>query len=484
MPPPMQRFGVANNLANHYQQYPSHAQSHAAGLAPPANQGFMNANSMSNPFAVNGNALSLSGGFGGAGIGAPGATGLASHAAQLGFANANHPVHNGIDHGARPAGNKNRIRDVWAVNLNEEMAILRCLVDKYPYIAMDTEFPGLVARPMGSFNGKSDYHYQCLRCNVDLLKLLQLGISVFTEDGDSPPAQMTAAELGLDVTQEETRKYASNSPINIPTTWQFNFQFSLEDDMFAEMSIETLRRAGVDFERMQADGIDVGTFGSVLMTSGLVCYEEVHWVSFHGGYDFGYLTKLLMVNPLPDDEFEFDVNMKKYFPSIYDIKYLMKAAIRQHTMGQATPLDPQSAEVLQKFEQKSGLEALAESLKIKRQGFAHQAGSDSLLTGKVFFRIREKIFNGEISDEHDGKVWGLGFPEYVISNAHIQQNNYQQQENVTPGQNGYTNGTPSTPNTGNANLVSTPVHSSNTGPMGPQTPGGTGGVFGAFQYNR
>lgn len=32
--------------------------------------------------------------------------------------------------------NKGRIREVWKHNLHEEMAVLRDLVDKYPYIAM------------------------------------------------------------------------------------------------------------------------------------------------------------------------------------------------------------------------------------------------------------------------------------------------------------------------------------------------------------
>lgn len=69
-----------------------------------------------------------------------GGTGLASQAAQMSFASANHQGHNGmVDHGARSAANKSRIRDVWASNLNEEMAILRCLVDKYPYVAMVRE---------------------------------------------------------------------------------------------------------------------------------------------------------------------------------------------------------------------------------------------------------------------------------------------------------------------------------------------------------
>lgn len=43
----------------------------------------------------------------------------------------------------------------------------------------------------------------------------------------------------------------------------------------------------------QRHGIDVFRFGEVLMTSGLVLMDEVRWISFHSGYDFGYLLKLL-----------------------------------------------------------------------------------------------------------------------------------------------------------------------------------------------
>ena len=94
---------------------------------------------MSNPFAVNGNALSISGGFGGSGLGMPGGTGLASQAAQISFAGASlqQQGHNGMGElGARVMQNKNRIREVWNGNLKDEMAMLRQLVDKYPYIAM------------------------------------------------------------------------------------------------------------------------------------------------------------------------------------------------------------------------------------------------------------------------------------------------------------------------------------------------------------
>ena len=335
---------------------------------------------------------------------------------------------------------------------------------------------------MGAFRGKSDYHYQCLRCNVDLLKIIQLGITLFSEEGDSPPATSQSSDSGMD----SGRKFGGM--VQLPCTWQFNFKFLLKEDMYAEVSIEALRQAGVDFPSLERDGIEPFDFGALLISSGLVCDEDVRWISFHGGYDFGYLTKLLICKPLPDDEVEFDKLMKKFFPSIYDIKYLMKQAIKETAMGRMA-LDSPATDILSKFEQKSGLENLAELLKIKRQGAAHQAGSDSLLTGKAFFKLRDKIFQGEITDELLGKVWGLGFPDSQNPPPQGTPQHYHQalQENTTPNQNGsiYPPKTPSTPNTGNAGLASTPAHATTNGlSSGPLTPGGQfgGGVFGAFQF--
>lgn len=64
----------------------------------------------------------------------------------------------------------------------------------------DTEFPGVVARPIGEFRSNADYQYQLLRCNVDLLKIIQLGLTFMNEQGEYPPGT---------------------------STWQFNFKFNL-----------------------------------------------------------------------------------------------------------------------------------------------------------------------------------------------------------------------------------------------------------------
>jgi len=251
------------------------------------------------------------------------------------------------------------IREVWADNLEEEMENIRLLVDEYPYIAMDTEFPGVVARPIGSFNSSTDYHYQTLRCNVDLLKIIQLGLTFSDAEG--------------------------TVPLRI-CTWQFNFKFNLNEDMYAQDSIDLLIRSGIEFTKNEELGIDVADFGELLMTSGIVLNDTVKWISFHSGYDFGYLLKVLTCKPLPAEEAEFFEAVRTYFPCIYDIKFLMKSCKNL----------------------KGGLNDLAEDLKVDRIGPQHQAGSDSLLTCNTFFKMRALFFENSIDDsKYLGVLYGL-----------------------------------------------------------------------------
>ena len=63
----------------------------------------------------------------------------------------------------------------------EEFRNIRQVVRQYPYIAMDTEFPGVVAKPIGTFKSNTEFTYQMIRINVDLLKLIQLGLSFMND---------------------------------------------------------------------------------------------------------------------------------------------------------------------------------------------------------------------------------------------------------------------------------------------------------------
>ncbi|KAJ1971976.1 CCR4-NOT core DEDD RNase subunit [Dimargaris xerosporica] len=245
---------------------------------------------------------------------------------------------------------KKLIREVWADNVEHEFALIRSLVDRYPYVSMDTEFPGVVVRPIGTFRSSADYHYQTLRCNVDLLRIIQLGIT-FADDQGNCPAEAS--------------------------TWQFNFKFDLDHDMYAQDSIDLLTNSGIDFARNRDMGIDLGHFGELMISSGLVLMDDIKWISFHSGYDFGYLLRVLMCSKLPADEAGFFDLLQIYFPCIYDIKYLMRSCKNL----------------------KGGLQDVADDLNVPRIGPQHQAGSDSLLTSATFFKMRKMFFDDSIDDD-------------------------------------------------------------------------------------
>jgi len=253
----------------------------------------------------------------------------------------------------------NLIRDVWQYNLEEEFAKIRELIQVYNYVAIDTEYPGIVAKPLGVFKSYNEKEYQTLKCNVDLLRIIQLGLTLADEQGKHPKG---------------------------PCTWQFNFKFNLTEDMYAQDSFELLTRSGIQFDRHKEEGINVNDFAELLIPSGIVLMDA-HFVSFHSNYDFGYLLKLLTNQNLPEDEDLFFDLLNIFFPVIYDIKYLMK-----------------SCKTL-----RGGLQDAADSLEIERIGTQHQAGSDSLLTSATFFKMRHLYFEDYIdNDKYAGRLFGLG----------------------------------------------------------------------------
>lgn len=238
------------------------------------------------------------------------------------------------------------------------MANIRKLIQKYNYVAMDTEFPGVVAKPMGNFKSQSSFAYQQLRCNVDILNIIQLGLSLSDEHGQRPDSIHT---------------------------WQFNFCFSLENDMYSQESIDLLIDAQIDFEKHMEIGIDPKEFGALLFTSGLIMSEHIVWISFHSAYDFAYLIKILTGNLMQEKEEDFYRFMGILFPIFYDIKYLMKFT-----------------DYVRK-----GLQEISNDLGVVREGTAHQAGSDALLTSQAFFKAMEIVLKREDLSAMSCRLYGI-----------------------------------------------------------------------------
>lgn len=179
--------------------------------------------------------------------------------------------------------------------------------------------------------------------------------------------------------------------------------------MYAQDSIDLLRNSGIQFNKHEEEGIDPLDFAELLMTSGIVLMDNIKWLSFHSGYDFGYLLKLLTDSNLPAEEGEFFELLRLYFPTIYDVKYLMKSCKNL----------------------KGGLQEVADQLELRRVGPQHQAGSDSHLTGMAFFKMREVHdsveFRLAIKNSEKKLFWR---DDYAIPNINTDQHDINGNDNA------------------------------------------------------
>jgi len=282
------------------------------------------------------------------------------------------------------------IRDVWEDNFEEEFRLIMDLIDEYPIVAMDTEFPGAVydiedhdMNPMGHYEMK----YKKIKMNVDKLKVIQVGVSLADEEGNMPP--------------------------NV-TTWQFNFKFNINVDEHSKDAIKLLFDAGLKFDLHAKKGIASKHFAEYLIGSGLVMNKDIKWVVFDGGYDFAYLIRMLEGQYLPENETQFYNLLNIYFPSFYDVKYMVR--------------DMETLRL-------GGLNKIATELNIRRYGAMHQAGSDALLTLSTFFKLMKSymknmseqkymnVLDGiPLHNVHSDEVWrkAMEYPYMMFNNYGMQ----------------------------------------------------------------
>lgn len=206
------------------------------------------------------------------------------------------------------------IKEVWNFNLEHEFNALRSFInDKTAtvFVSIHQEIPGIVARPVGTFKSSSDYHFQTLRSNADLLNLIQLSLC--------------AVKI-------------RNNEISNSVIWQFNFAYDLAEEMFNEEHLSMLSQTSqINFASHMSRGIPHFAFAELMIESGLLLDSSINWLSYHSGYDLGFLVSLLTNDILPNDEKEFFWWSSKYFPNFFDLKHIGTQILSSGSGGKGGP---------------------------------------------------------------------------------------------------------------------------------------------------
>lgn len=323
------------------------------------------------------------------------------------------------------------IKEVWSSNLEHEFQSLRTFInDKTSkvFIAIHQEIPGIVARPVGTFKSSSDYHFQTLRANSDLLNLIQLSLCVV--------------------------KISKNETISTPVIWQFNFLYDLSKEMYNEEHLAMLAQTSqINFQLLLTQGIPHFQFAELMIESGLILDDNINWVSFHAGYDLGFFVSLLLNDDLPVDEPDFYWWCAKYFPNFYDLKYIGNQILNKPTTNGAGT----NSNTLDEKTNKPSIEYLAEELHLLpispaiRQHFTNSTFHSQQLTSTLHAYLSMECFkellrrsNMTLLSRFKGTIWGLGtFSGGGTSINNTNNNGATEDEIVASRINGIS--TPSTP---------------------------------------
>ncbi|KAJ9189823.1 hypothetical protein P3X46_001075 [Hevea brasiliensis] len=156
------------------------------------------------------------------------------------------------------AGKQVVVRQVWASNLKSEFFHIQKVIRQYPFVSMDTEFPGTIFQ--STLNKHllcyaPDYTYYLMKLNVDMLKIIQLGLTFSDLEGNLPT-------LGNRIS----------------------------------LSIRLLEKQGTNFKMHREKGIDSRDFGK-LFYLGVAVYDIKYITSVHGLHGgLERVSKLLGVN--------------------------------------------------------------------------------------------------------------------------------------------------------------------------------------------
>ncbi|XP_065851275.1 probable CCR4-associated factor 1 homolog 11 [Euphorbia lathyris] len=260
------------------------------------------------------------------------------------------------------------IREVWAENLEFEFSLIEKAIPLHPLVSLDTEFPGTIFKSNHNSSASPHDVYSNMKLNVDVLKIVQLGLTLSDPNGNLPSFGTESSYI-----------------------WQFNFRdFDIHRDPCNEESIKLLKKQGIDFNKNREKGIDSRIFGGRWVWSLVTSHYKSSstWITFHGGYDIGLLIKIFTGQNLPSQLEWFLKLVEFYFGNhVYDLKYMSY----NHGLH-------------------GGLEKLATNMGVYRIcGNSHEAGSDSLLTLQTFIKFLHLYFDRINFNASHGVLYGLCF---------------------------------------------------------------------------
>lgn len=271
-----------------------------------------------------------------------------------------------------------QVRPITAANLDAQADLIHSLLPRFPFVAVDTEYPGTVHRPAaGRRDGQvtADERYALVKANVDELPIVQLGMTLCDDQGRLP---VVLDEQGC--------------PVEL--AWEVNFSdFDVHRDRHSAESVAFLRSQGVDFDLARAIGVSSAAFRDKLLCFLSRRRDELTWAAFGGLYDLGYLVKLLTGGkPLPATREEFMAQVRAHLGGrVFDAKYMTEHCGRGDLRG-------------------VGLKRVATNLGVPLLQFPeppYLAGPKSFLASRVFTVMRRCIFHRDGGASHEGLIDGL-----------------------------------------------------------------------------
>ncbi|OEL26788.1 putative CCR4-associated factor 1-like protein 11 [Dichanthelium oligosanthes] len=273
-----------------------------------------------------------------------------------------------------------QLQSVTAVNFEAEMDLIAALLPQYPYVVVDTEYPGTVHCPPDGTRDADltpDERYALVKANVDELPIVQLGLTLCDAHGSLP------------VVVDYTTGYYTER------AWEFNFSdFDIDRHRHVPRSVEFLRTQGIDFDRALHCGVSSAAFKDKL--AGILSApqgNELTWVAFGGAYDLAYLVKMLgdAGQPLPETREEFMARVRELLGGrVFDAKYMAENCGHGDLRG-------------------VGLRTVASNLGVARWivDMPCLAGPKSLTACRIHAVMRMHVLSQEDAASYEGLIHGL-----------------------------------------------------------------------------